>query len=467
MVNMAKYIIALCAIGGVCLAAEHWQAPDAASILCPVVKGDKKAAAEQKKAAAFEKRLQAIDKGIDALDASGKTMLMQAADMDNRLAVCYLIAMGADAMVKNKAFSTALGMAHSVSVLDLLTVCKTANETISHEGRQKIAREMGLEDPGTQMVYLKDVLSRPDKLKTIADVLKLGVKLDEKGVPAFHELKGVTPEYLALLVRKGYDINTRGEDGKVKLPLDNAVAKLALALGQKMDDADDATLLRAAVLTNDTKAVKDMLKKDATLAGAADDLLAIAQSGEMVRELSAAGAKAEPAEAGQASLLRRVICDGSIGAREAEVVQALLEAGASADKDILLCLCKQGSADDKTIQRLLKAGADAKAVDEEGNTPLHYAAARGKAEAVKVLCAGGADPNAVNTEGDTPLLFALRHIKWSPHNTDKANMIMALFKGGANPKIKGKDGQHALQLAKSLGLEGEGKVIKHAASKQK
>ena len=50
---------------------------------------------------------------------------------------------------------------------------------------------------------------------------------------------------------------------------------------------------------------------------------------------------------------------------------------------------------------LLKLDADVNAVDHEGNTAMHNAAARGDVEMILYLVAKGADPKAVNREGKT------------------------------------------------------------------
>ena len=46
-------------------------------------------------------------------------------------------------------------------------------------------------------------------------------------------------------------------------------------------------------------------------------------------------------------------------------------------------------------------GADVNAVDHEGNTPLHLAAARGDNEMIRYLVSRGADVTKVNREGNS------------------------------------------------------------------
>jgi cell wall assembly regulator SMI1 len=61
------------------------------------------------------------------------------------------------------------------------------------------------------------------------------------------------------------------------------------------------------------------------------------------------------------------------------------------------------------LRALLEAGADINHVDtliSNGNTPLHFAAAAGQIDAVKLLLAHGARPNAKNDKGQRPVDLA-------------------------------------------------------------
>lgn len=429
----------------------EWEAPEAAEILCPSGSGE----AEQKQAAALAKKLQSLAKTMNTPDSKGQTALMFAVMQDNRLAACYLIAKQADTMRQDKSGKSASDYARRMSLRELLSACLEKNETIAYEGRMKIIREMGLDDPEKCMARLKDLAGRPGSLPEMATVLKAaGMDMDWSKAPALHALPGVTPECLALLVRKGYSVNTPGEDGKVSLPLMASSAKLALALGQKPDD-----LFAAAVLANRVDAVKAMLKDDAMLAtrgGKSALPMLLAQSAEMVQALKEAGADTQ-------GCILQIIADQSAEPREAEVVQALVTAGAQPDAQALLILCRDGSAQVQTAQVLLRAGLKADTTDEKGNTALHYAAARGNAALIKLLLSQEADANAVNTEGDTPLLYLLKNGAKYALPAELTSATKALLKGGANPKAKTKDGQNALKLAKSLGHEYLAKVIKAGA----
>merc|ERR1712107_805809 len=55
------------------------------------------------------------------------------------------------------------------------------------------------------------------------------------------------------------------------------------------------------------------------------------------------------------------------------------------------------------VRRLLWAGAEVNAMDEDGWTPLHFAAKEGNLPAFQELLHGQADPNLVNIDNCTPL----------------------------------------------------------------
>eukprot|EP00283_Hemiselmis_rufescens_P016571 CAMPEP_0173456216 /NCGR_PEP_ID=MMETSP1357-20121228/55651_1 /TAXON_ID=77926 /ORGANISM="Hemiselmis rufescens, Strain PCC563" /LENGTH=113 /DNA_ID=CAMNT_0014423409 /DNA_START=1 /DNA_END=339 /DNA_ORIENTATION=+ len=62
----------------------------------------------------------------------------------------------------------------------------------------------------------------------------------------------------------------------------------------------------------------------------------------------------------------------------------------------------------KLLRQLLAKGARLAAQDADGWTPLHAAAAEGRAEAVEAICQhdGCYDVNAATGDGRTPLFFA-------------------------------------------------------------
>lgn len=67
--------------------------------------------------------------------------------------------------------------------------------------------------------------------------------------------------------------------------------------------------------------------------------------------------------------------------------------------------------DPKWIALMLKNGAEPNAQDDNGNTPLHYAAQNGDIESVQLLLDNHANPHIINTYKKTPLcdINALNH----------------------------------------------------------
>jgi len=62
--------------------------------------------------------------------------------------------------------------------------------------------------------------------------------------------------------------------------------------------------------------------------------------------------------------------------------------------------------DTDTIVMLIALGQNVNAKDDDGSTPLHYAAAKSNKEVTELLIVEGADVNAKDEDGETPLDFA-------------------------------------------------------------
>jgi ankyrin repeat protein len=90
-------------------------------------------------------------------------------------------------------------------------------------------------------------------------------------------------------------------------------------------------------------------------------------------------------------------------------------------------------------KRLLELGAVLERLDDNGQTPLHLAAARGHKEVARWLLSVGADVNAVQLSGATSLHRAM--------NRDDVEMVSALLDAGADPMIKNAYGKTAFEHA--------------------
>lgn len=83
-------------------------------------------------------------------------------------------------------------------------------------------------------------------------------------------------------------------------------------------------------------------------------------------------------------------------------------------------------------------------IDEYGQTPLMYAAARDSSLIVEALIRGGSDVNEVSPEGWTPLMYAAKF--HAP-----PGVIQALLAAGADRQLRNQDNQTARDLAVEFG----------------
>ncbi|HZN35069.1 MAG TPA: ankyrin repeat domain-containing protein, partial [Pirellulaceae bacterium] len=242
--------------------------------------------------------------------------------------------------------------------------------------------------------------------------------------------------------------------------------------------ADGSTPLMQAAAYADAQLMQLLLDRgpdvNAKNRDGATALMRAAGDLEKVKLLLARGADLQAKSAlGRTALLIAATYPGNPA-----TVKLLLDRGANI-KDVdsygetcLTSACKRGDAE--MAKLLLAAGADPIAggrpplvwAAEEGNlatiacllehgTPqpppvisaaLSSAAARGPAEAVKLLLARGADPNAPSRiAGYTPLMWA----SYSDYQSD--NAVKLLLDKGADRGGKGADGQTPLSLARKFG----------------
>ncbi len=94
------------------------------------------------------------------------------------------------------------------------------------------------------------------------------------------------------------------------------------------------------------------------------------------------------------------------------------------------------------VKDLLDNGADVNAVGQDKKTPLHWAAAHGRKDAVDALLkVKGIDVNAKDQGGKTPLHFAAE--------SGYQQVVQALLDKGADVNIKDKNEKTPLNLAKA------------------
>lgn len=294
---------------------------------------------------------------------------------------------------------------------------------------------------------------------------------------AYADLGGFTPllfaarhgdvESATLLLAAGANVNDASPFGQSALVVaahsgHGAFAAFLLDKGADPNaDAGGCTALHAAVLRGDATLLKTLLARGANpnlvltkgtpvryvsqdyafnvaFLGATPYWLA-ARFGEpgMMRLLAAAGADTRRAiKDGSSPLLAALTATGNLGA-----------VGTTSDRRERVLtpteLAAIGEGDDERVSFqaatvAVALGADVNAPNQNGDTPLHAAAARGYTTIVKDLLDKGAEVSAVNKAGDTPL-----------HNAASrafTGVIQLLADKGASLEAKNNKGQTPLTM---------------------
>ena len=210
--------------------------------------------------------------------------------------------------------------------------------------------------------------------------------------------------------------------------------------------SDDVRALRALLDRDDTLDVNVVVRRG-TKAGTPLLEASIAGRVDMVRELLAAGARADATHylAHDNTALIHAAMEHHTG-----VVAALLEWGADANarNDAgETALAHAARANDAPMARiLLDHGADVDARDDKGNTALMYAAEKdgeGR-EMCAVLLSRGANPNASNDFDATALMYAAR--------SGQIDLVTMLLQYGADPTRRCQ-GKTAVMWASEAGHE--------------
>lgn len=219
------------------------------------------------------KEIKDIEAGRRSVDApSGwkrQTALMQAAVLEHRLAVAWLIAKGADASLRDRSGKLALDYAKDDNIRELLLVCMHENAPLNEEEIEQFD-SLGSDGDHDEAVRTRlwDSVNWPLNVGEVADLLKYGA--DANGFrrgKLIIENTFLQPETLAWLVRRGYDVNVRTQDGKSPFCVITRpdVLKLLLALGMQIDaqDVTQQKLLWNLLQTNATPQEESGEKADA------------------------------------------------------------------------------------------------------------------------------------------------------------------------------------------------------------
>ena len=383
---------------------------------------DNKSTPAEKTEALLLKKLSGITSAakLNSPNKQGMSPLMIAASRNHRLAVCWLIAKGADVKAKNKDGKTAYELTSDIRLRELLRLCAEEKEPLNErdaEWTKKVgAEKLRASLQGGDAIYLSHV-SR--NWKVGADI-----KRKEGGrqvLAAAH----IPPESVAFLVRQGCDVNARNDDGSpvISVNTPSESIRLMLALGLKLDtskEPEQKAAICALVAADAVKEVKKALKEHADLVDQRGDektataalflafsdylsgtlypvnLLSLAQSAEMVKALIEAGVDPKQGTHNFSNTLAYAVWSH----QPAPVVKALIKAlGADAklngDGKIMPSLLFWAQ-DTATARLLIEAGADPNAniKDKVEDTPLDAAAYDGRLDVMNELLAAGAKPDA-------------------------------------------------------------------------
>jgi uncharacterized protein len=109
-----------------------------------------------------------------------------------------------------------------------------------------------------------------------------------------------------------------------------------------------------------------------------------------------------------------------------------------------------------TVEILLNNGADIEARDDDGSTPLDWAAAFAQTDILKLLIQRGAKTDVTDKRGNTPLISAACGCALATMNS-AYNVVKILLDQGAKVNARNQDGRTALMMAS--GMTGDASVL--------
>ena len=391
---------------------------------------------EERNAASLLQKLKEIEKGgdVDAVDKLGQTALMHAAAQNNRLAVCWLVAKGADASLKDKAGKTAGECVKLDSVKELLKACceEKLSLPVEERGMYNSVKE-------SQEKLEKNAASSypPD----ITMPLRGGARADQlhpENGKILH--RGYPVENLAFLLRRGMPLTPCNKANWAEATPPQL--RLLLALGMPKGDEGAEQNLNFDLLLDDVLNIEASLQQNPGMAKKTG-YYGRAQSADAIRALLQAAGGVPDGSACLKAVLQSSYNDAA--------VKTLLDAGVPVptdDQTLKLLIpdsyytqadydsypgelySKQG-----VVQVMLDAGLDPNYTFADGNTLLHRAAEHGNLAVVQALLKKKANPDTLNKRGETPLSLIFASHRDAGYPAHQGGIVQALLKAGANPKI--------------------------------
>ncbi len=438
---------------------------------------DAKLSKEQKKAAALLQKLKAIEKGgdVNTTDKHGQTALMHAAAANNRLAVCWLVAKGADASIKSKKGKTAGSVAHG-DMREFLTALEKEKQPLSRQEARDMYTYRGItpgkigngNSSGANGVFALRGAKAEDinKLKNMEwkmsykEWRKIGYSLED-------------PTESALLYRIGARKFSFPEDLS---DVETEPLQLLRALGVKTDKVDPVLQMKIALQLKQKETALKLLKQDPALLQNSDIFSSIPDAktlqalldagldakneklmeavtnkgdGVMLRTLLKAGATIQDPD----KILEKSTRFAMTFTANADFVLALIDAGAKADALNTLPV--------KVDTSWTATGTCANLLYSNSATLLHHAADRVNLTDVQQLLAHGANPNAPGKKtedhqeppyGMTPLMAAANSADGEENATHRTEIVKRLLDAGADVHAKDSAGNGVIYYAACGGM---------------
>ena len=397
-------------------------APDPAQIACP----DWNTAAFFKAAKASDvTRCLEAGAGLEVIDRSGKTPLRVAAEVGNVEALKTLAKAGADPNARSASAETPIHALASDGTAETV-------KALLHAGADPNA-------PTARGITPLDLFAALNKdAETVAVLLDAGADLNARdrqdGSTPLHTAAGVgTAEVVAVLLEAGADPNAL--DRNRKTPWDLARDREALKSSDVYRRLATATSAHARLdcvgwntpaffEAAETSEVSHCLETGA-------DLNAGSNLGRWT-PLHMAALYSQPA------VIETLLKAGADPNARSQDGQTPLHAAAALTKYMAI----DHSRNPEITTTLLEAGADPNARSSGRRTPLHSAAGGGQLSVTKALLLAGADPQARTEEGLTPLHFAA-----NSRHPNTPEVVTELLNSGADPTARDEEGKSAWDLA--------------------
>jgi tankyrase len=372
---------------------------------------------------------------VNATDLWQFTPLHEAASKGRAEVCSCLLAHGADPTLKNCNTKTAIDLAPTPELqqlllreyrgYSLLDACKQGDTSRARKAIASDIVNFKHAYTGDAAIHVIASAIHVKKKQLLDMLLKKNVNLNEKNkelLTALHIAADRNQtELLELLLRHGAKANALDGGGNTALHRCAAEGRLESARVLLRFDIDPSIMNLQGKQAKDvasTEAVRALLEEEETTANAA-----VADRRTLELQLL------EAAKSGDIEIVNRLVlnnrtpqelvncCDSegrrstplhfAAGYNRIEVVQFLLEQGADVhakDKGGLVPLhnaCSYGHYE--VTELLVQYGADVNVADLWKFTPLHEAAAKGKFDICKLLIKHGADTERKNRDGATPM----------------------------------------------------------------